>query len=165
MHDMAGDGRNGQRGGEAMDVADMVAGACTLEQVFEDFLGLCGNLVGDTYPGSGQDLMKQVDCYIREHIATPLTTKLLAAKFGLVAPYLSRLFKEYKGESPSQYIQNLRIQDAKELLIRYPEMLAKDIAEAVGYNNPLYFSKTFKRTVGMYPSEYRLRLKDRETGG
>lgn len=139
------------------DVMELIVYSPGLDSVFEDFYILCKGIIqGEQYEG-GKEIMKRVDEYIRNHIAGSLTTKMLAAKFGLVAPYLSELFKNYKGETPSQYIQNIRIANAKNLLIAYPDMLAKDVAETVGYGNPLYFSKTFKKNVGVYPSEYRVK--------
>ena len=51
--------------------------------------------------------------------------------------------------------QKIRIERAKTLLEMEGDILAKDVAEIVGYPNPLYFSKIFKKKVGVYPSEYR----------
>ena len=101
------------------------------------------------------DIMCRMERYIREHMTEPVTASVLAAEFGLVAPYLSKLFKEYSGYTPAQYIQKIRLDRAKTLLESEGDILAKDVAEMVGYPNPLYFSKVFKKNVGVYPSEYR----------
>ena len=106
-------------------------------------------------PDTTEDLMRKLDIYIQEHMTEPITAASLAAEFGLVAPYLSRLFKEYSGYTLSQYIQKIRLDRAKQLLRMDGDILAKDVAEMVGYSNPLYFSKIFKKKVGIYPSEYR----------
>ena len=100
-------------------------------------------------------LMQSIAKHIQDHISEPLSLKQLSARFGLVAPYLSKLFKAYTGMSPAQYIQSIRIETAKRMLVEHPTMLSKDIAEQLGYSSPLYFSKTFYRNVGVYPSEYR----------
>ena len=102
--------------------------------------------------------MPRVETYIREHMTEPITAKELAAEFGLVAPYLGRLFKEYIGYTPAQYIQKLRIERAKYLLSADGDILAKDVAEMVGYPDPAYFSKLFKKKVGVWPSEYKSSL-------
>ncbi|WP_070041971.1 response regulator transcription factor [Robinsoniella peoriensis] len=104
---------------------------------------------------SSENLMKKVECYILENMAEPITAAVLSSEFGLVAPYLSTLFKEYSGYTLSQYIQKIRLDRAKNLLEMDEEILAKDVAEMVGYPNPLYFSKVFKKKIGVYPSEYR----------
>ncbi|MGN0329673.1 MAG: response regulator [Kineothrix sp.] len=105
-----------------------------------------------------EDLMPRVETYIREHMTEPITAKELAAEFGLVAPYLGRLFKEYIGYTPAQYIQKLRIERAKYLLSADGDILTKDVAEMVGYPDPAYFSKLFKKKVGVWPSEYKSSL-------
>lgn len=145
--------------GEAME---LISDSLSLEQFFEDFLLLWEKFISDETPENGKELMQEVDHFIRTHIEQAITTKMLSRRFGLVSPYLSRLFKEYKGETPTQYIQNIRVECARELLVRYPEMLAKDVAELVGYSNPLYFSKIFKKKTGVYPSEYRMRFGEKK---
>ncbi len=102
-----------------------------------------------------EELIQRVEVYIREHLTEPITAKELASEFGLVAPYLGKLFKEYTGLTPNQYIQMLRIEHAKCLLSINEELLAKDVAELVGYSDPAYFSKLFKKKVGVWPSEYK----------
>lgn len=124
--------------------------------------GLGGNLKEDILKESTalkrestEELMQRVEVYIREHLTEPITVKELASEFGLVAPYLGKLFKDYTGYTPGQYIQMLRIEHAKCLLSVNGELLAKDVAELVGYTDPAYFSKLFKKKVGVWPSEFK----------
>ena len=63
-------------------------------------------------------------------------------------------FKQYMGISPAQYILSLRIMNAQNLLERGVYNI-REVAEVVGYENPLYFSRVFKKEVGMSPTEYR----------
>ena len=164
VNDMMPDEVKSQQGEAVMvqDTLELLRESASLEQFFEDFYLLWqGTCFGHKFE-NGRELMHEVDDYITEHVKDNITTKELSHKFGLVSPYLSKLFKEYKGETPTQYIQNIRIQCAKEMLKQYPGMLAKDVAELVGYGNPLYFSKIFKKKVGVYPSEYREGKKDKE---
>ncbi len=111
-----------------------------------------------------KELIEHVDHYVQKHFSEDITVASVADKFGLVPPYLSRLFKEYSGYTLSQYIQKIRIDRAKKLLEMEGEILAKDVAEIVGYPNPLYFSKIFKKKVGMYPSDYRKQMKAKSEG-
>lgn len=104
-------------------------------------------------------LIQKVEMYIREHLTETITAKELEKEFGLVAPYLGKLFKDYTGFSPGQYIQMLRIEHAKCLLAVNSSLLAKDVAEMVGYSDPAYFSKLFKKKVGVWPSEYRSKME------
>ncbi|KUP21713.1 AraC family transcriptional regulator [Paenibacillus sp. DMB5] len=68
--------------------------------------------------------------------------------------YLFRLFKEVTGLSVSAYLTAFRIQRACELLI-HSELSVKSLAYSVGYQDPLYFSKVFKKATAYTPSEYR----------
>lgn len=109
-----------------------------------------------------KQLMERVERYVQKHFSEGITVASIADNFGLVPPYLSRLFKEYSGYTLSQYVQKTRIERAKTLLEMDGDILAKDVAEIVGYPNPLYFSKMFKKKVGVYPSEYKKQRLEKE---
>lgn len=147
------------------EMEELVASSCDYDSLFTDFLSICGDVFHsvpfDTK--NKQGLMVSVESYILDNISHPLTIKGLSQRFGLVAPYLSKLFKDYKGVSPTQYVQSVRMESAKKLLAECPQVLAKDIAASLGYSNALYFSKTFKKNVGLYPSEYRQKHKGQAT--
>lgn len=106
-------------------------------------------------PDSTHEMMVKIEQFIMEHLAQPITVTSIAQDFNLVAPYISRLFKEYSSYTIAQYIQKNRLDRAKWLLELEGEILIKDVAEMVGYPNPLHFSKVFKKKIGVYPSEYR----------
>lgn len=100
-------------------------------------------------------IMKKVEAYIRENYTESITHQTLADLFGLVPSYLSKLFKAYKGMSPSEHLTFLRMERAKELMDAHFDMLTKDIAQTVGYSDPHYFSRIFKKEIGVWPSDYR----------
>ena len=68
--------------------------------------------------------------------------------------YFRRLFKEYSGMSPMEYIIQYKIRRAKTLL-RYNNISAAEIAELLGFGDPSYFTKKFKEYTKMTPTEYR----------
>lgn len=68
--------------------------------------------------------------------------------------YLSRRFHQETGSSFTEYLQNCRIRHAKHLLTN-TTLLIQEISSGVGYPNALYFSRVFKKTVGISPSKYR----------
>nr|MBQ8253471.1 helix-turn-helix domain-containing protein [Lachnospiraceae bacterium] len=68
--------------------------------------------------------------------------------------YFSKIFKEETGENFIEYVTNIRIGKAKELL-QNSDMSMKEICSAVGYSDPNYFSRTFKKNVGVTPTEYK----------
>ncbi len=70
-----------------------------------------------------------------------------------------REFKKYTGYSPKQYITNLRLQHAKELLHNH-SLPISEIATLVGYEDQLYFSRIFRKYTGLSPREYRAKSPD-----
>lgn len=68
--------------------------------------------------------------------------------------YFSKIFKEETGENFIEYVTNIRINKAKELL-QSSEFSMKEICAEVGYSDPNYFSRTFKKHVGVTPTEYK----------
>ena len=68
--------------------------------------------------------------------------------------YFSKVFKEATGENFIEYLTNIRIEKAKELLDN-TDMSMKEICLEVGYSNPNYFSRIFKKSVGVSPTEYK----------
>jgi AraC-like DNA-binding protein len=68
--------------------------------------------------------------------------------------YLCQVFKKYAGTTINHYIQQLRVQRAKHLL-RHTDKNVKTIAKEVGYEEPFYFSRMFKKIEGVSPQHYR----------
>lgn len=83
-----------------------------------------------------------------------LSVKSLAESVYLTPTYLSGLFKKRTGKTIGQYLTELRIEYSLKLLMD-KQLKLYHIAEMVGYEDPNYFAKIFKRHVGMTPSEYR----------
>ncbi|MCR2806090.1 response regulator transcription factor [Paenibacillus soyae] len=83
----------------------------------------------------------------------------LAEHVGMSANYLSRLFKQETGETITDYLIGVRIAKAKQFLHDHPHMKNYEIAQLVGYGDPVYFNKLFKKMVGVTPKEYRSRAE------
>lgn len=94
--------------------------------------------------------------YVHEHLAEPLSVERLAAQAKLSPAHYSRLVKKLLGVSPMQYVIRKRVDRAAVLLEQTPMKLAA-IATAVGYDDPYYFSRLFKKVTGTPPSAYRKR--------
>jgi two-component system response regulator YesN len=72
--------------------------------------------------------------------------------------YFSKLFKEETGENFIECLTNIRIEKAKQLL-QNKEVSIKNICVETGYSDPNYFSRIFKKQVGITPTEYRDNFK------
>lgn len=67
---------------------------------------------------------------------------------------LSRMFKHHTGLTPLQFLLNIRLSAAKNLL-KDTNLTISEISSMVGYDNPLYFSRLFHKHVGITPRDYR----------
>ncbi len=106
------------------------------------------------------DSLAVVQEYILEHLAEDMSLSFLAKQAGISRFHFIRNFKQKYGYSPIHYIQKLRIEKAQSLLLHEaPRMKIYEIAEAVGVRDPLYFSRTFKKRVGMSPEKFRVYAK------
>lgn len=106
-----------------------------------------------------KQLADEIKNYLETNYRFSITNQRISEKFGFVPSYLSSIFKDYYKLSLSDYIIMLRIKEAQELL-KYKRLKIKDISEQVGYSDPLYFSKVFKKVVGMSPKEYINNLRN-----
>ncbi|WFR57297.1 helix-turn-helix domain-containing protein [Anaerocolumna sp. AGMB13025] len=125
-----------------------------LISIFDDILATIINETGNIKDKSTTFL--QINDYIKKHYTDTINTKIIADKFGFTPAYLSKLFREYKKITPSEYISELRINKAKELLTNNSSLSVKEVAAAAGYEDQLYFSKVFKKLVGITPKAYQL---------
>lgn len=97
----------------------------------------------------------QVTRYIQQNYSLKeLSIKGLADQVYLTPTYLSYLFKQKTGITIGKYLTDTRMERAKELL-RDKKLKLYHVAEQVGYDDPNYFAKIFKKQVGVTPSEYR----------
>ncbi|CAI6047445.1 Protein-glutamate methylesterase/protein-glutamine glutaminase [Paenibacillus sp. JJ-100] len=91
---------------------------------------------------------------INTYYAEDLSLQSVAGQINVHPSYLSRLFKQQKGENFISYLTRTRIEHAKAYLLS-KELKVYEIADKVGYHNYTYFSKIFKKTTGLTPEEYR----------
>lgn len=92
--------------------------------------------------------------YVKAHFAEPLYLEMVAEIVHLSPTYFCKLFKMETGVGFSEYLAGVRIEKAKALLLQTKGSI-KDIALAVGYQDDKYFSKLFRKQVGIKPSEYK----------
>ena len=94
---------------------------------------------------SADHIVSSVQAYISAHYGEQLSLDQLAQQFYLSSSYLSRLFKRETGTTLTTYLQNVRTTALK----------SYEVAERVGINDPVYFSRIFKKITGLKPKDYR----------
>ena len=128
----------------------------------------CGNGDGEASPeNTGSESARRIEqsiAYMREHLDQPLPVAKLAALANVSPSHFFALFKRRTGCAPMDYFTHLRMQHARQLL-GATSASVKEVAAALGYDDPFYFSRVFKLVNHVPPSEYRmLQKQSRETG-
>ena len=107
--------------------------------------------------------MERVVQYIQSNYSSELRLELLANIFGYNSAYLGKVFHQYTGENFNNYLDTIRITEAKRLLAM-DEYKVYEVAEMVGYTNINYFHNKFKKYVGISPLSYKRQCKGEAPG-
>lgn len=105
---------------------------------------------GPTIP----DSFRRVADYMAEHYSEPLKIEQLEHIAGETRNGFPKLFRQYFGKTPKRHLCDIRINQAKILLLR-TALSTKEIARSVGYDDEFFFYRIFRRYAGVTPSEYR----------
>ena len=92
--------------------------------------------------------------YITQHFNKDISLDDVSRAVNISPYYFSKIFKEDTGENFIEYLTNIRMEKAKELL-ETTEYSMKEICSMVGYSDPNYFSRSFKKNVGVTPTEFK----------
>ena len=104
-------------------------------------------------------MVEALDNYIRENAGDDISNTEIGAIFGYHPFYISKVLKDRKGTTLRQYIIAYRLKLAKKLLEESGKSV-NEISEECGFNDPSYFTKTFKNAFGMTPKDYRNLTKE-----
>ena len=117
----------------------------------------CGEYMSETAAVATEARLRISPCmdYIEKHFAEVLELSSMAAATGVSEEHLCRMFRSSVGMRPFEYINSFRVQRAKELLALHPKKSIAETGKMCGFNGESYFSKVFKKYVGISPGEYR----------
>ena len=110
-------------------------------------------------PGQEDRVITGITRYLQEHLAEEVSLSVLAEEFHLIPQYISQLFKNEVGVGFLAYLTNIRMEKAKKLLLSTSLSIA-EIAEQSGYGDYRVFTKVFKKSEGITPSQYRREFLD-----
>lgn len=115
-------------------------------------------LAAETKVGKNKALVEKICRYIEEHYYEDLSWEDAASMIGFSPFYFSKLMKEYCNMSYVDYVSLVRVNKAKELFDT-TDVTVAEVALQVGYADPNYFTRVFKKLTGQTPSRYRDKLK------
>ena len=116
-----------------------------MEQIFNE------KLAGQTK----EQIAEVLKDYLVANLSENINLNLIAYNMGYSAGHLTKVFAAQYDMNPSKYLINLRMKKSQQMLIHNENMSVRQIGEAVGYPDQAYFSRIFKKYVGMSPAEYR----------
>lgn len=98
--------------------------------------------------------------YIHQHYTERITGEWIEKEFECNYDYINRVFHEVTGQTISRYVNAVRVNRAKEL-IQATHLSMNEIGYLTGLNDPYYFSKVFKKYVGLSPSQYDKQVREK----
>ncbi|WP_309120346.1 helix-turn-helix domain-containing protein [Paenibacillus sp.] len=132
----------------------------TLEEMYMSFLAVCAKICEGQRPASverNEWIVETVKELIEQKFPDiNLSQQTIASTVKLTSAYLGKLFKESSGVTVTEYINDVRLRHAQELLLRTDHPIAK-IMEKCGYANQSYFFRLFKGKFGCTPKEFRIK--------
>lgn len=103
---------------------------------------------------TNRKVLQEICDHINSNYSQSYTLAEMAEKSHSSVSHFSIQFKKYTGKTLVEYINHVRIEKSKELLLE-PDLKVYDVAELVGYETLTYFNRVFKRIVGVSPSDYK----------
>jgi len=129
------------------------------EKCKQEVKSIVSGLVNKNNLGDDNGYKAIIQKEIEDNIANPqLSLTSLADKMGFSFGYLSNLFKKLIGASFQEYVFNERMERAKIILLS-TDMKNYEIAQAIGFEDPNYFSTAFKKKYGMSPNQYKEKVR------
>lgn len=110
---------------------------------------------GDSENKTAEQVAFAVIEYLQHHYNEEVNLNQIASALHYSPSYLTKIFVQQYNTTPSKYMISLRMQKAQQLLAHNPELSVRQIGETVGYPEQGYFSRIFKKYVGVSPLEYR----------
>lgn len=136
---------------------NIISFSTNTEELAENFYNLLVVLFSNSEPEnhSPDELVESLVSYFHEHLSSNITLQDLEELTGFSKVYICRVFKKVKNTTPIDYVTRLKIAQAKDMLLEFPGLSLREIADSLGFNDVYYFSKVFKRITGHSPSELR----------
>lgn len=134
--------------------ADLISSASQLFEYLSESIGESLNAVIEDKKQADMKPIRMAKQYIQQNYMNPISLKEVSSFVGFNDSYFSALFKKESGENFLEYLSEVRMNKAKELL-KETNLSIADICEKVGYVDLKHFAKSFKKYTGLKPNEFR----------
>jgi two-component system response regulator YesN len=130
-----------------------LSGDALLESAFRNFIFMTSNVKPQSNIDYSNHIVKATKEYLENHYAEDISLEDVAEQVNISPQYFSKLIKKTTGFNFIDWLSMLRVKKAKELLTN-SNLTVKEVCFMVGYKDPNYFSRIFKKRIGITPSEY-----------
>ncbi|WP_105616559.1 response regulator transcription factor [Vallitalea okinawensis] len=125
-----------------------------LQQYLSEYVHHLINTIKDYRNSSDEKIVQSAIKYMNAHFCDQtISLNTVAEVINISSFYLSKLFKEVTGKNFKQHLIEMRMDFAKELLMK-SQMSVKEVCQEIGYTDPNYFSRAFKKYTGASPTKY-----------
>lgn len=142
---------------DAITIGDVGIKCIDKPLLLKEYAEVMAEKLGARVPVAKNHNLLKVISYISTHFSEELSLASISSHIGLTASYISHYFKQEMGESYSDFIVKVRMENAKKILMNEPDVKINTIVQLVGYKSQPYFYKAFRKYAGCLPSEYRER--------
>ncbi len=137
----------------------------TIEEIHTEFMRLFETVIqeiNDSKDNKNAFLIEEIIKYINSNYTDPnLSTNVIADVFNLTSAHIGKIFREHTYKSISNYINEVRLDKATELLIN-TNLTVDEILEKIKWENKKYFFTLFKKQYGATPTQYRLKNTNKQ---
>ena len=145
--------------GETFDVVKKLLNYNNFEDLFKCFSTILDDFIENFNFNTADSVIVKVLAYVKTNYASDLKLENLGDMFNCNSAYLGKKFKKYTGLQFNAYLDNIRMEVAKDKL-KNTDLKIYQISKLVGFSNTDYFFMKFKKYTGITPKEYKKQVED-----
>lgn len=142
---------------QSLGIVQQILEKNSYEEAFNYLKKILNNLIESFNTNTADSVIVKVIAYVKNNYSSDLKLETLGDLFNCNSAYLGKKFRKYTGVQFNTYLDNLRIEEAKNKLIN-TDLKIYQISKLVGYTNTDYFFMKFKKATGMTPKEFKENL-------